>query len=465
MPLIRTYVDIDQLRSLTTAEQKLLDHCKSGDGCILEDGNLPNANTPERHIRANLLRYLILGGCKDFPANGWGVNLIGAYISRALDLSFETARKATGLSHCQFAKPIRALQTKFDALSLDGSALPALNAQGINVTGSVFLRNSTATGEIRLSSARIGGQLDCTGATFSATNGFALSLQKAEIREGLIWRNASLPKGILHLSSAHVGDLVDDLASWPDAGRLVLDGFTYDRISAAPTDAAPRLKWLAKGDTWAGEFFPQPYTQLAKVLREMGHNSDASAVLAEREKLLYRDRFETTWVLNNGDPADGIIITQKNYLTILWYYLLAWVVGYGYYPQRSVITLAVLWLTATAIGFMAWEEGSFAPNSDPILLSAEWQDFAALDPPANPAALWVAKGAQGQDWESFNSFAYAADLVIPIVDISQTTAWAPSNTRGFWGYHLWWSQWLFTLAGWLVTALGAAAITGIIRRD
>jgi hypothetical protein len=30
---------------------------------------------------------------------------------------------------------------------------------------------------------------------------------------------------------------------------------------------------------------------------------------------------------------------------------------------------------------------------------------------------------------------------------------------------MWWLSWVFTIVGWIVTALGAAAITGVIRRD
>ncbi|MCV2865600.1 hypothetical protein OE647_12780 [Defluviimonas sp. WL0075] len=56
-------------------------------------------------------------------------------------------------------------------------------------------------------------------------------------------------------------------------------------------------------------------------------------------------------------------------------------------------------------------------------------------------------------------------MVVPILTLGQTTAWAPSTNRGAWGRVLWWARWVLSSAGWIVTALGAAAITGIIRRD
>lgn len=576
------------------------------------DGELPASITRRREVRADLLRYLILGGCKDFPVNGVGVNVSGAYISGILNLSYEKAKKMTGLFCCRFENKFYARQTKFDTLVLSGCALPALNAQGINVAGAVcldgvttgevklsgahiggqfvcdkatfsyaqghalnaqgltadggvFLKGFTATGEVSLSHAHIGGQLNCAGATFShkqgralnaqginvtgpfflknvtaigevlldsakidgqlnciranfsadrgyalnahsikvtadillrnataagkvnlsgaqvggqlfceevtfsATGGHAFSMERANVRGGLFWRKTTLSKGRLNLSSAHVGDLTDDLACWPEAGKLILNGFTYNRISAASTDTSARLAWLAKGSTWNGEFFPQPYTQLAKVLREMGHDADAREVLAQREKILHAMRRERWREQSRGNRSNYVAAFGPDIKRAghwVWdQVFLNSVIGYGFHPFRSLWWLIALWLSAAVIAHLAWEEGSFAPNSGPILLSDDWQQFAMSDPPTNPAALWSEKGQQGQDWESFSPFAYAADLVIPIVDIGQTAAWAPSTTRESWGYHLWWLRWIFTLAGWIVTALGAAAITGIIRRD
>lgn len=106
-----------------------------------------------------------------------------------------------------------------------------------------------------------------------------------------------------------------------------------------------------------------------------------------------------------------------------------------------------------------------APNAAPVLVSAEWRAFADADDLANPAAAWSADGAPGQDYETFNRYAYAADVVVPLLDFGQTEAWAPSTTRGFGGWHLWWLRWVLSAMGWVVTGLGAAALTGIIRRD
>ena len=83
----------------------------------------------------------------------------------------------------------------------------------------------------------------------------------------------------------------------------------------------------------------------------------------------------------------------------------------------------------------------------------------------NPAATWSAKNAPGMDWDSFNAIAYAADLVVPLIDLGQTSAWAPSKDRGWWGTFMWWGRWLFIIAGWVVASRGLAAVTGFVQKN
>ena len=251
-------------------------------------------------------------------------------------------------------------------------------------------------------------------------------------------------------------------------GKLHLDGFTYDRIIGA-TDARTRLAWLAKGDHWNGEFLPQPYKQLAKTLDDMGHEAAAREVRIALAAKLCQYARNSLRITPNGDLGTGLrsiwrdilrlCLCGKDSISLL-------LTAHGYKPQRSLYALILLFAAATFPAQWAWDEGSFAPNSGPILLSEGWQELARDDSIQNPAAEWTNRNAiPGKDWETFNRYAYAADVVIPIVEFGQTDAWAPSTERGTWGYHLWYWRWIFTTAGWIVTALGAAALTGIIRRD
>ncbi len=521
MARLRTLAEWEALKgevALTEPERYLIECCREGRPCRLGDGSRPEGPHPDRNIRAELLRYLILGGCEKCKLDEWGVRLMGAFVKGRLDVSFARATGGTALVRCRFDNPVQALESRFQFLNLSGSWLPglnaqgtnvsssvrlsngfvamgkvslsgakiggqlacvrstfendgadALNAQGIEVAGSVFFRDGfVSRGLVRLSSAKIGGQFACREGTFSNSRGDALNAARMHVTGQFFWRDNTVESGRVILAAAHVGDLVDKMNSWPDGGRLILDGFSYDRIGDAPTDAKTRLKWLRKGDRWGGEFFPQPYNQLAKVLREMGHDRAARAVRIKQEQLVRQHIRDTSRIVPNGNVgvafkslwADG-----RNLIRWVWDTVLRGITGYGHAPVRSVIALGVLFLIATFLSNRAWNEGSFAPNSGPILVSSGWTDLADDTSIQNPAEAWSADNAPGQDWETFNRYAYGFDVVVPILTLGQTEAWAPSTTREWWGRQLWWARWVLSSLGWIVTALGAAAITGIIRRD
>ncbi|MEP4035015.1 hypothetical protein [Pseudophaeobacter sp.] len=332
---IRTYADIEAARAageLTSAEEELIECCKEGWFCELGDGTRPDAPSDEHTVSANLLRYLITGGCDDCSVHDLGVQLKGAYVPDMLDLDYAQAKGTTALDHCHFEKKIFAQYCHFNTLSLQGSILQhGLSAQGSVIVGNVVLSNGfSAKGCIRLNSTKIGGQLSCAGAQIEVTEGdaldalhahiigsvflnegfsakgsvilvgstiegqfscddgrfhsekdSALNLQGARVAE-FFWRQVSDFSGRLDLSGAHFGTLVNDMESWSIVKDLTLIGLTYD-LFAAPGSANKRLKWLAIGDQISDSFSPQPYTQLANVLRETGHDRDARIVLVEGE--------------------------------------------------------------------------------------------------------------------------------------------------------------------------------------
>lgn len=535
----------------TEAESKLKTAVEAGEFCVLGTGDLPpepddwSSLPTDRHIRADVLRFFLLGGGQDCPATEFGVGLEDALISGTLDLMDCEITGNMLLNNCMFQHGIYATRcTALKNVSLNSCKLPfleaaglnvgyqmdcnnaefqstvgrALTLQGANIGQGLFLSSVKVSGEANLASLIIGGQLDCSGAGFKNQGGRALNLQdadigqslflksakfigeadlknlktggqlsctgaefqnesrralnlqRADIGQGFIFRNQTTVQGLVDLAAASCGELVDDLDCWPDPtqGRknLILDGFTYRRI-IGPTDARTRLKWLARGDHWNGGFFPQPYKQLAKVLDDMGHEADAKAVrISLAQKLARNSRNERIWFA--GTELAFLKALLPLPIIWVWHMALHFLTDFGYRPMKSFYWLVLLWILATTFAHFAWEEGSFAPNSAVALQSENWATYSAdhsYPPHPNPAKDWSLTSTIGRDWESFNRYAYAADLVVPIIDLGQTDAWAPSTTRGPAGVILWWARWVFTLAGWIVTALGAAALTGIIRRE
>lgn len=159
MPLIRTYADVEKLPGgPTPAEDKLIAACVAGEPCILGT-EVPADGTPDpdRRIRADVLRYLITGGCEARKVADTGVDLTGGHVTGKLDLNLATAKGKTQTIFCRFNELIEAEQTKFGLISLTDSNLVGLNAEGAQIKGGVFLGNTTANATINLSGAEIGG--------------------------------------------------------------------------------------------------------------------------------------------------------------------------------------------------------------------------------------------------------------------------------------------------------------------
>ena len=411
---------------------------------------------------------LALNGAAIPSLTAQGARIGASVYLRASDDSPFTSRGEVSFAGAQIGG-----QLACDGADLSNLGKIALNAQGARIAGDVILHDRgpfsfSAEGEVRLSGAQIGGQLDCATARFSNPRGHAFAGQRMQVGAEFFWQSVSVAAGDIHLPSAHVGDLVDDLASWPLGGRVYLDGFTYDRITRdAPVDAASRLAWLARCDRKDGRFLPQPYSQAAAVLARMGHEAEARQIMEEQARLKGIARRAAR------RQTGGYLAQPGAAFDWLWDRAARSVVGYGYQPFRSVLWIAGLSLVAAFLGFMAWQEGSMAPNNDLIAASDSWQALLAQDCVpvpvpgciANPAALWNGPNGAGLDWESFQPLAYGADVVIPVLELGQTKAWSPSKDRGPWGFRLWWARWVLMLAGWVVTALGAAAATGIIQRS
>lgn len=373
-------------------------------------------------------------------------------------------------------------QLALDGADLENSGGIALNLQGARIDGDVFLRDQPphrfrARGEMRLAAAEITGQLDCTGASFAAAEGRnAFAAQRMQVGAEFFWQKVDLATGDLHMPSVHVGDLVDDLASWPGQGRSYIDGFTYDRITrGAPVDAASRLKWLAAVSQKDGRFLPQPYAQCAGTLARMGHEAEAREIMEAQARRKGIQRRQNRLTHGDGAAKSGAGLARakaENLFDWLWDRSAQGIVGYGYAPFRALAWIIALVLLAGFLALQAWNEGSMAPNNDLIAASDGWQDLLLADcipKPnpgciANPAEVWNGAEGAGIDWESFHALPYGVDVVLPVVELGQTAAWSPSKDRGPWGFTLWWARWPLILAGWLITALAAAAATGIIQR-
>lgn len=458
----------------STAETALIAACRAGRDCTLNGGVLPAEGPPDPDltIRADLIRLLILGGTAECGLHEAGVHLVGAFVTGELDLRFATGRGRLELNECRFDQMPRLDQARLDELSLEGSHLPGLFAQGAQIKGNLFLRRLTATRTVELNGAQIGGQLACEGASLNGGGGDALNAQQAKVGGGLFFRKLVAVKGRVNLVSAHVGDLADEGTAWAMCrGSLLLNGFTYDRISgnAAPKTFALRKDWLARGSTIATEFYPQPYTQFAKVLAASGDAGEARKVLFERDRRLFqaaeqRDRLaygDAMDATGQDVRADAGRIWLRWQGRQLWDIVTRYVVGYGHLPERALYASIAAILLGLVVFRLAWALGIMVPNSAVIMTSADWLAAVAADP-VTSTHVWV-NSAAAAHYETFYSFIYALDVFVPLVSLGQESTWAATTVTSA-GIATRWFTVAFQAAGWVITSLGIAAITGVMQQ-
>lgn len=284
----------------------------------------------------------------------------------------------------------------------------------------------------------------------------ALSLARADVGGVLHMVQNQISGGSVNLSGAVARRLHDEPNGEGAGFRIRLDGFDYREFSqGADTSLKARLEWLERRPAGI-DFSAQPYEHLARVLTKIGHGDDARQVLMRKERMKRAANIDVVRAAGGNWLRVFILtVTDRSF---------RYLVGYGYRPVVAGLWGLLLIFCLSLIFHKAWKVGDMAPNAAPILVSKDWI-AATVSHPDNPAAFWAAPGQAGQDYETFHAGAYAADLLIPIVNLGQEDAWAPSTSRSPWGKLGWWIRWFAKVIGWVITALGAAAITGVIRRD
>jgi len=492
------------------AELRLIQACREGDDTIFSMER-PEKGSADNTIRAGLIRALLLG-TGDCNPTARGLRIEGAWITGKLDLEGEALLVPLGLIHCTLEEDVLLMDCTLPALDMLGTHLAKLNAFRLHCKGPLYLRDGfQATGLVDLSGAEIGGQLACAGGKFLA-EGIALhcdativgadvflqdefeargriNLNRAEIAGNLVLSSATLTTGLdaqgmrvraqfvwadiegdgieVDLIDAKVGTLVDSPGSWTSVKRLRLSSFRYDRIESK-MDVQERLDWLTKHDASVRPFTPQPYVQLANVLRRQGMISAVNTVMIKREDLQRDADMKQAVQGNEWWGLFALVMLLRPFLSLPF----KWMFGYGHQPSRVLFWIAVILGITICCAQQIHIHGQFAPTSSVVLTSQDWLDSFPTEPLHPDSPLWRtqmdawAQTTSGRDYTSFSAFLYALDLFIPLDALGQEKNWAPSAERGWWGEWGHRLRWLVQMAGWVITAIGAAVLTGLIgRRD
>ncbi|MCO1656879.1 hypothetical protein [Pseudonocardia humida] len=408
--------------------------------------------------------YLRLSGARLLGPHGAGARGI-ALLGDGIDVGGDLEARDSGRGALVCGGQLRLVDaTVRGSASLSGITLSApggyaLLADRLHIGGEFYLRRMVCDGTVRLQNAEIGATLDCTGARltgprrrpdgslrpsldaraatigkdlvcaggFSADGG--VRIRRADVGKAvqftdatlggppevgravyslnayaltaaeLIVRPAAPPVGPVRLARASVTTFADSAALWAADGGVDIDGFDYGALyDTRAVDVRTRLAWIREV---MPDYTPGPYDQLAAAYQRSGNEELAQAVLMERQRRRYAE----------AAPVERV-----------WGWLQRWTVGFGYRPW-----LAVGWL---------------------VLFAALGGTWFAFNPPT-PVD-------DGQH-PVFNAWIFAADTLLPIVNLGQDGYWRLDGP----------SQWISTAlvaSGWILATTAAAGAARVLKR-
>lgn len=343
---------------------------------------------PVRLNRAKVSGYALLNGGSTFRDE---VNLGGAEIGTHLEMDGATFEGRVNLNSAKvsgnaFLSRSATFEGEVDlcgvkigsSLEMEGATFegPVIMSSA-KVSGGAFLGGgATFKGEVDLIGAEIGSDLDLSNAEFGAMVMLTNARIGSELRLGSkVHKPARWPGGTLILRNCRCTSLQDRWPtkaypqddSWP--ASIELEGFFYDQLGGlrgsgdGPWNMRARPAWAYRA--WLerdASYSPQPYKQLANVLRQSGEPAKANDILyAARE----RQRSEL-W--------DG---TLRGTLGWIGMSLLQWTIGYGLGQRyfRVLVPITALTLLGAVLlhQFGAQEERGW-----PQLLFASFDQLLPL---------------------------------------------------------------------------------------
>lgn len=353
----------------------------------------------------------------------------------------------------------------------------AILANKATIKGNVILGICNSAGGFAFQGAEIGGDFSASGSTISAKK--SIEFRNANIAGTLHWRDVEHAPGMLDLGGATVKTLNMDQESWQKPASIKLNNFTYQGFSDLEEGANSEywkkfLKQQPKADL-TNKFRPKPFEHLANILQGIGLDEEAKNIRIERQK-------RQTDFMKNYDPDRFYEDNQgKQHLKIMHYLTWFWrkfvmgiFIDYGFRPGKAALFLFGLIAFGTLVYWQAANKGIMTPTHPLIFKEATNSGFI----PEKCADNWVyfpkeiadiCADAMPSEYSEFQSFIYAADVALPIVNFRMENDWAPrvvdvNGKRDLLGWWVRTFEWFSIFAGWMLSLLIVSALGGIIRR-
>jgi hypothetical protein len=235
-----TDVTVPARQQLTGPERQVVQAAQTGalvdlraGTAKLDDPATGAAWAAARTVRAALLIGLLTGACDPAAGRVRAVKLCGARITGRLDFQAAELGCPLLLWGCHLEQPVNLNEVRAPVIRLPGCHVPGLAAAQLETRGNLELnRGFTATGEVRLVGAHIGGLLSFSGARLANPDGRALNADGLTVDQAMFCGEGFTATGAVGLVGAHIGgqlDLSGARLSSPDGPALVADGLTVDQ--------------------------------------------------------------------------------------------------------------------------------------------------------------------------------------------------------------------------------------------
>lgn len=353
----------------------------------------------------------------------------------------------------------------------------AILANKATIKGNITLGDCNSAGGFAFQGAQIGGDFSASKATISAKK--SIEFRNATIAGTLHWRDIDHAPGMLDLGGATVKTLNMDEKSWQKPESIKLNNFSYQGFSDLEKGANSHywkkfLEQQPKADL-TNKFRPKPFEHLANILQGIGLDEEAKNIRIERQK-------RQTQFMADHDPDRFYEDNQGNqhikimhYLTWFWRkFVMGIFIDYGFRPGKAALFLFGLIAFGTLVYWHAANKGIMTPTHPLIYKEATNGGFI----PEKCADNWVyfpkdieqiCADAMPSEYSEFQSFIYAADVALPIVNFRMEGDWSPRvvDVKGQRDLLGWWVrtfEWFSIFAGWMLSLLIVSALGGIIRR-
>lgn len=196
--------NLSEFLPLTPKEIEVVATC-AGNKIAWDNSSPPSSATHENTVRANFLRFLLLGGDARVPVSERGLTVCNAWISGSFDLLTSKIPIAFRFIHCTFEEEIHLIDSQLvDGGHFHKCVIPAIRAGRLHSSRSFMIFDTIVSGVVSLIGARIDGDLICGRSKIGS-----LIVTDAAIAGRIRLSNGFESAGVVDFSRTKIGGVAD----------------------------------------------------------------------------------------------------------------------------------------------------------------------------------------------------------------------------------------------------------------